>query len=167
MHGFYVNPRRCARGQFDWTSAVNFAATGLFNNDSTKLLRVLDFDLQSTNAFATYVTKTRLTSKAQGTVVPVVTDEPTPPGLIDTQDIAAVPTVDYFPGLLVSVGFQGSAWMGHNYPFAVIKPGWTFVAISENSSGTPNVSFFWDWVWPDELENPLIGDPTIDRAQRP
>jgi hypothetical protein len=163
----HVNPLRCARGTFDLISTVNFGAIGLFNNDTTKLIRVLDFVWFGTVIFGSFVSKTRLTSHAGGTIVPVVTDEPIPPGIIDSQDLAAFPTIDYSPAFVNVAAYENSLWHGHAYPFAVLKPGWTFALVDSTTGQAPEASFFWDWVWPDELLNGDIGDPYIDRRVRP
>lgn len=162
MRGFHVNPLRCSRGQFDVTAGTQ-GAVSLYNNDSTKSLRVLDWACLGAGTAAAYVTKTRLTTQNVGLVNPVVTDEPRHPGLLDTQDLGgSFTTFDFVAQNVNTVGTQGPAWAGHCYPFAVLRPGWSLVVAPEAPGGLPNVSFFWDWLWPDELLNFKIGDPEID-----
>lgn len=157
-----VNPLRCARGQFDVTAGTQ-GAVSLFNNDSTKYLRVLDFTCFVAAASGQYVTATRLTTKGVGIINPVVTGEGVPPGLLDTQDLGGTfASFDYIGQELTAAGVQQGIWFGHGYPFAVLRPGWSFVTTAVAPGGQPNVSFFWDWVWPDELTKNAIGDPEID-----
>src|SRR5580700_9035712 len=119
----HINPLRCARGLLPPQTPTNFGATGLFNNDGTRLLKVWQItgNPATANSALIAVTRTRLANQNVGVVNPVVTDEGTPPGQIDWDDLAAVPPSDYalqealnvFPSILASA------------PIAVLRPGWS------------------------------------------
>lgn len=159
---FRVNPLRCARGLSTSSNGTNFNSVALFNNDSTKILRVLDFLPTTVKIVSSSYTQTRLTNQNIGTISPVVTGEPTPPGQIDTGSLASLPAGDFnYAFGNVNLSLQ-PMWRGHVFPVAVIRPGWSFVLSDNTSADTLTCSFFWDWLWPDQLLNPHIGDPEID-----
>lgn len=155
---------RAAYGAAPPFTAVNFAAQSLFNNStSVHLLRVWLYGTQQTVGLFLYTVLGRLTTHNVGNIVTVVTGEAAPPGVIDQQDLAALPTANFFTGGATNLGFDS----GRPYPFAVLRPGWSFVGVLNVAGGANfGLSFWWDLVYPDELINPEIGDPSIDRRVR-
>lgn len=159
----YVNPLKSARGTATRTNPTNTALIGLYNDSNTWYLGVLHASATLLQPQGCFVTPTRLGTKAQGTITPVVTGDQQPPGKIDTDDVVSFQALDY---VLQDVGMQ-DWWVNARYPFAVLRPGWTFVLVCAASAQSMNMSFFWNWFLPDELLNNAIGDPQIDRRSRP
>jgi hypothetical protein len=148
-----INPLRCARGCVLLTP-THFGAAALFNNDATRLLRVFSIDASGIPTIVTFILQGRLTNAAAGTVVPVMTGEPMPPGVIDSDDMVALPT---------QVDWQGGAdfpplWQGQRYPFAVLRQGFSLVAVQATGGTNQGFSFFWEWCYPEDLYNLSAGD---------
>lgn len=152
-----VNPLRCARGAVPQFTSINFGAVGLFNNSTgAHLINVMMVanDPGANAAMQFYVTKNRLSTQNVGTIVPVVTDEAVPVGQLDTDDLAALPLADFFP----SSSFFMTVNQGNPYPIAVLRPGWSFVAVSEVKANTQANAFFWEWMYAEELFRLSAGD---------
>jgi hypothetical protein len=154
-----INPLRSARGMLADQVTVNFPATGLFNNDGTRLLKVWQITSTVDNAgrVGISVTKSRLTNQNAGIVMPVVTDEGFPPGQIDWDDLAVSPVFDYsllggqqdFPSILASA------------PIAVLRPGWSLVISAGIATALAGGGFFWEWCYPEDLYSKSAGDSAL------
>jgi hypothetical protein len=148
----HINPLRCARGLLPSQTPTNFGATGLFNNDNSRLLKVWQItgNPATANAGLIAVTLTRLANHNVGIISPVVTGEGSPPGQIDWDDLAAVPSSDYglqeaagvFPGIVASA------------PIAVLRPGWSLLIVRPTAATAFADGFFWEWCWPQDLYTP-------------
>lgn len=151
--------RRAAFGMGASTVFTNFGAFALYNNSpAPHLLRFWDFSSTAFIPFQFRVLQGRLTTHDVGTISPVVVSDQPPPGTIDKQDQAAAGTPMWpMNGATTSGGFPRSP-----YPFAVLTPGWSLVMECTTAAQTFGISFWWDWLYPDELINPNIGDPEID-----
>lgn len=158
----HFNPLRGARGSATITP-TNFAAGALFNNDTARLLRVWVSDVEPNSHPRYLYSGTRLTNQAQGSITSIVTGQGVPPGLIDTDDLAAVPTVYDF----VAFSNEPPFGQGNGFPFAVLRQGQSLRIVADGSATQTFFSFLWDWVYPAELIDPNIGDPAIDRRARP
>lgn len=163
---YYVNPRRCARGAVPTFTTVNTGEAALFNNGSgAQVIRVwmVIGSAKSSNDYGITYLQGRLTTQNVGTINPVVSGDPVPIGLLDRDDVATPLVPDFY----LAFPAQIPIGMGNQYPLAVLNPGWSLVAIQLSGPNPFDCSFFWDWCYPDELIQPFIGAPAIDKASRP
>lgn len=153
----HFNPLRAARGAAQTFSAPNHGAAALFNNSTgAHILRVWQAAGSGSVGvfFGTYYLRGRLTNHDQGTIAPLYTDQGVPPGTIDTDNLAVMPLVDFWPVIIV----EPAMGLGSPYPFALLRPGWSLVVVDSNSNQNYSLSFLWDYVYPEDLYSPSAGD---------
>ena len=138
---------------------------GLFNDSGlAQLLRIwLSFASLDSGAqlYWTGFFKGRLTSHDNGNTTQIIPDETRVPGRVDTQDITTPHTVDFS---IVNPAGQPAAF-GIEYPIAIVKPGWTWFMQSQPAPGsTVRGAMLWDWVFADELDEPLSDRDTFSNG---
>lgn len=148
----HFKPRRCARGFASIDKDSTLMQTVSLFNDSTGpyYLAVRDFFINIGTQSAVY---TDLVAGAHGTLfgrgAPIVPGEPTPPGALYTELVAAAPTPDYEVGTGVT---NLVPWV-HNFPYTILQPGWSlrFTANTANAQGL-ELSIFWQYCRAEEID---------------
>lgn len=143
-------PARMAYASNTSANVSNFNFVSLFNDSNGPyLLAVHDAFLVGSNAAAVQgfvVGSSKLgSSPVQG--ISLLTGEGAIPGQVLSGFVAALPTVGLFNWC------QGvSGWL-HEWPFAVLRPGWALTMYPQAVNTAINAGFIWEYLTPDELEN--------------
>ena len=145
--------RRAQRGQ-GFVTSVNHGTVSLFNDDTAKTVLVVR-DAQwgssvATSYRRTFYSKTRL-SGGSGVVQPLVPEQGGLFGQIDQSDQVSQNNPDYHVQSPTQTEWQ---WL-HDFPIAVVLPGWSFCVQDDASASTIVVSFLWECIGADELEPAL------------
>jgi hypothetical protein len=143
------NLRMCQyNGTTQTATAAVFSLIGLFNNSTGRDLIVvhhLDISAPTAQTYGWYTLNAQLATTVAGSVQ-VVTGEPLLAGQLQTGTIAALPTNRTH---LTIPGSNFYQWV-HDYPLAVLLPGWSLITYCGTVDITLNADFFWETV-PAEL----------------
>ena len=161
MHRWRANPRRCA---YAWNASVGggvtFPFASLFNDSSQYYLAVWDYgNRASANGTldAWVISKGALgSSPVQGTCI--ISDEPPMPGQVRVGTVSALPLTF---SLNASDESGTVAWK-HDFPWIILKPGWSLTGYAQAANTTLSEYFWWEVLLPDMVINPTIGDPALD-----
>lgn len=142
------HPRQAARGGVAGGSTTNFGTIALFHNGAANtiiVLRDFQFLVQGTTATGMGVAyqQKRLTG-TPGTVQSMSPDGGTPAGLVDFSDQANALTWDWQINQVGSFTFL-LQWF-HEYPFALLLPGWSVCFQNTVKAKTISGSFVWEIV---------------------
>lgn len=155
MHPHF-RARRCARGTIEVSSDSNtYPVAYLFNNSTgPELLVVRDMQPWSGTPTTTgtdigtyYLHGT--TGSQGGTITPLVPSQAILAGQLWGDKIADPFTpADYLFG-----GFEvtASGWI-HDFPFAVLEPGWSLALFVDNKNSDVQIAFYWQVCHPAELD---------------
>lgn len=144
--------RHCARGLIQAASPTNGTVFYLFNNSTGRdFIVVWDFEF-ATAAVVTWTLNGVFqghNGTASGTISTVVTGETALPGVMYFDDNATPPPQDFVNGLLTNFTLL---W-AHDYPFAVLQPGWSFFIGAPQAKATVVFgSFFWQRVGAEDID---------------
>ena len=153
-------PRHCMRGAGEGGGSAEQAIVALLNNSSgAYYLVVRDFQVSQTDgdSVSTYYTQTLpLTAHSYtnpNPAAPLVPGEAVWPGQVWIGSTSAFPAADYTP---LSTGQKFNFWV-HDWPFAVLLPGWYLVFQDEDNAGKfVTVSFIWQSFRAEELDHYLM-----------
>lgn len=142
-------PARMAYASNSSANVTNFNFVSLFNDSNGPyLLAVHDAFNIGDNASALQgfvVSNSKLgSSPVQG--ISLLTGEGAIPGQVLAGFVAALPTVGLFNW---TAGING--W-GHEWPFVVLRPGWSVTMYPQAVNTLTHTGFFWEYLTPDELE---------------
>lgn len=133
------------RGAVVITSPTHFATAALYNNSTGAYVLVVR-DLNAvTNGFPIVASLHGTIGTHTGTEAPLITGEAVGPGLVYSLDDASAITPDYA---------LGSFTQFHDFPYAVIYPGWSLVVQDTVAAVTVPApyAFIWEYIEPDELD---------------
>jgi hypothetical protein len=152
-----VDPLRLMRGAVLPSTPANIGVVGLYNNSAAAhFIAVYAATAQNTTVpiGGFYAFQGRLANQNTGTVVPVTTGEAPGPGQIDNDDLASTPPLDNL-GPSAGVTVLGN---DARFPIAVLRPGWSFVAVSPQPATNFFCSFIWEWLLAEDFyrRNPDI-----------
>ena len=148
----WFRPRQAARGGVPTTTAssAHFATIGLFNSSTgPTVLVVRDWSAwlpSSTIVVLTGYNQGRLS----GTNYPasrLFPGDPSPAGLLDYSNQAGKLAGDY----TLEASLNWIMWT-HDFPIAVVPPGWTLFFQHQSAANPLAVSLLWEEVSIDELE---------------
>lgn len=147
----WFRPRQAAQTGGGITP-TNFGAVGLFNDsigDRVLVVRSIRATSDGVNIEAqTYNLHGHL-STIQAGQIPVMSSTPQIPGTLYMQDLASLPSN---LGYQFSAVINGDSYWPHDFPFAVIEPGWSLVAVNEQQGKSTTVSFMWEAIYIEELD---------------
>lgn len=143
-------PRQGVRGRAITGTPVNLATVGLFNNNRGRsYLIVRDISISGTagDTIGTSFQPGQIGSTA-GLTAPMVCNEATEPGLVNSIDTATVYPGDYEFGL----NAQGVFWWQHDFPYAVIIPNYSLVFQDGTAAHAMTISLIWEVIEADQLD---------------
>lgn len=152
----WFRPRQAARGSITLGNVTNYSTVALFNSSSgAHYLVIRDYE-------TIFADPGGLTSigyvqgqlgTAGGVKTPLVPGEAVPPGILTSLDSATLLTLDWPLPWMGGAMNNSSAWWPHNFPFAVLPPGWSFV-LQDNAvgSGLAQLNVMWEAILADELD---------------
>ena len=146
----HFRPRQAARGMKAQAAPTNRATISLFNNSSGPyVLVVRDFSVNGTandNIVTSYQPGQIGTS--QGLVQPLVPGEAIINGLIASIDTATVYAGDY----TINLSSLGTYEWYHDWPYAVIQPGFSLVFQATVIAHAVTVSALWESIHIEQLD---------------
>ena len=148
----WFRPRQAARGGVPATTAGSgkFATISLYNSSTgPRVLVIRDWSISSTvgHVHGAGYNQGRLSGTA-GVVTPFFPGDRAPAGLVDYQAANAALTPDYYVENLSGSSMQ---WF-HDFPFAIVPPGWAFYIQCVTANTNIDGGFIWEEVSIDELE---------------
>lgn len=143
-------PRQGARGMKQTTVPVNLATVGIFNNTTgAQYLVVRDLTVNGTVSDLIAVSyANQAIGTSQGLVRQLVPSMATQVGLIASIDTATVYPGDY----LIALSTTGVWEWVHDFPLAVLEPGWSLVFQDQTAAHALEVSAVWETINSDELD---------------
>ena len=146
----HFRPRQASRGMKVQGVPTNRATISLFNNSTGRaVLVVRDFSVNGTandNIVTSYQAGQIGTS--QGLVTPIMPAEAVLPGLIASIDTATVYAGDY----TINLSSLGTFEWFHDWPYAVIQPGFSLVFQATVIAHAVTVSALWESIQIDQLD---------------
>lgn len=146
----WFRPRDAMRGEFNQGSPTNFATVYLYNNSSGQyylVVRAIEVAAGAGTVInIAYVQG--VVGTAGGTVQRVVPTDAPLAGTLARQDLTPVLTPDF----ILRCDQQGGAYWQHDFPIAIIPPGWNLGVCNTTSAQGNTVSFLWEAVFPDQLD---------------
>lgn len=142
------HPRQAARGTITPITPTNFGTMSLFHNGPANTVIMLrDYQLYFTgnlvSGFGVAYQQKRLTG-TPGTVAPIDPTAGTIAGLVDYSDQASKLTWDWELSQSATVNQLGQ-WF-HDYPFAMLLPGWSICFQNVVSAKSVSGAFIWEVV---------------------
>lgn len=143
-------PRQASRGSAHTGVPVNLATIGLFNNSTGRsVLVVRDISASGTAGDTIYASYARgQVGTNAGLSSSMVANEAVQPGSVNWIDTATVYPGDY----TLSLTAQGAFWWQHDYPFAVVEPGYTLVFQDSAAAHAIAVALIWEAIEIDQLD---------------
>jgi len=145
-----INLYHCMRGYAENFGGSGAHGVGLFNDSPQNHYLVLR-DVRSGSTSGTSMVVRSAQPQAPvtplGTVVTVVTGEALGPGVLYSVNDTAFPVPADYP-LGRGSGIQ-AGWV-HEFPFAVLQPGWSLEALMVAGVATW-IGFWWEYVTPAEM----------------
>jgi hypothetical protein len=157
---YSVDINRCA-----WAYAVSpavaaaFSWVSLFNNNAAAYeLNLLEVStLSGALAVNGFVVAQSNLGGSSGVITPAHTGEAPPPGAVTFGSVGALPTINFS-----SFGSNGvSAW-DRDFPFIVLRNGWSITAYGNVVNTALSFGFFYEAAFPAYLYSPNIGDQDLD-----
>jgi hypothetical protein len=147
--GFHA--RRMMRAAGVQGNATNRATFGLFHDGTgSRVIVVRDFNFSANTSVLWNLSVQQL--DLAGTALtknPLVVGDAPSIGKPTYLDTATVYAPDYVVALLANT--QG--YWNHDFPFAVLLPGWSLIIQSNtNATGAPRLGFIWEAVDAEELD---------------
>ena len=153
MHGV-INPRRCAVG-YGSPETTGTPTVSLYNNSTgAHLLLVRDFQCRYKATDPVEIDVAIVQGVYNGSTfamhgVPIFSGAPQPPGdiyvLDDPDSISLV--------FAFTTGSTPAPLWTHDFPLAVIGPGYSWVAQGGAAATGFNLQIFWEWMTPDDFEH--------------
>lgn len=147
--------RHCARGKIGLASPSSGAVAYLFNNSTGRdLLAVWHVSaLIELVPYATLVGAIQgHNGNAGGATGTLVTGETAMPGALYVDDTATPPASDFY----VPQNYSGADSWPHDYPLAILQPGWSlFLAIPGATGAQFNASFLWQRCGAEDIDGSL------------
>lgn len=143
-------PRQGNRGRIFTGVPVNLATAGLYNNSRGRsVLVVRDISANGTagDTINASYQALQITANA-GSQASIVANEALQPGLMAWVDTATVYPGDY----ALSLTAQGVFWWQHDFPFAVIEPGYSLVFQDSAATHAIGISLIWEAIEIDQLD---------------
>lgn len=143
-------PRQAVRGRSTTGTPVNLATVGLFNNStgrSVLVVRDITVSGPASDTVSASYQRGQIGSTA-GLQASIVANEAAQPGTINSVDTATVYPGDY----VLALTAQGAFWWQHDYPFAVIEPGYSLVFQDGTAAHAIAVSLIWEAIEIDQLD---------------
>lgn len=138
-------PRQAMLGSYLSTAPTHTATISLFNNSTgAQYLVVRDLFIPTVSAAPAFVSQQQgQIGTTAGLQQPVVSSNAALPGLVFFNDTTTV---------------YNSAWLwsngsfSHEFPLAVLLPGWSFVVQARTGAQALAVGFIWEAIFADELD---------------
>lgn len=143
-------PRQAMRGRSTTGTPTNRATVGLYNNStgrSTLAVRDITISGPASDTINIQYAQTQIATTA-GQQSALVANEAIVPGLLAWVDTATVYSGDYAAALTA----QGVFWWQHDYPFAVVQPGYSLVFQDSTAAHAIAVSLIWEAIEIDQLD---------------
>lgn len=143
-------PRQAMRGRSTTGTPVNHATVGLYNNStgrSTLVVRDVTISGPASDTIAIQYAQGQIATTV-GQQAMLVANEATEPGLMAWIDSATVYSGDYIAALTA----QGAFWWQHDYPFAVVQPGYSLVFQDATVAHALTVALIWEAIEIDQLD---------------
>lgn len=143
-------PRQAMRGRSTTGTPTNRATIGLYNNStgrSTLAVRDITISGPASDTINIQYAQGQIASTA-GQQSALVANEAIVPGLLAWVDSTTVYSGDYIAALTA----QGVFWWQHDYPFAVVQPGYSLVFQDSTAAHAIAVSLIWEAIEIDQLD---------------
>lgn len=143
-------PRQAMRGRSTTGTPTNRATVGLYNNStgrSTLCVRDVTISGPASDTINIQYAQGQIASTA-GQQSALVVNEAITPGLMAWVDSTTVFSGDYVAALTA----QGAFWWQHDYPFAVVQPGYSLVFQDGTAAHAITVSLIWEAIEIDQLD---------------
>lgn len=143
-------PRQAMRGRSTTGTPTNRATVALYNNStgrSTLAVRDITISGPASDTINIQFVQTQIAITA-GQQAALVANEAIVPGLLAWVDTATVYSGDYVAALTA----QGAFWWQHDYPFAVVQPGFSLVFQDTTAAHAIQVSLIWEAIEIDQLD---------------
>jgi len=146
----FFHPRQAMRGRATSGTPTNHATVSLYNNSTGQAtLAVRDVTISGTasDTVAIQYAQTQIGTTA-GQQAALVANEAVTPGLMAWIDTATVYSGDYVAALTA----QGAFWWQHDYPFALVQPGFSLIFQDITVAHALTVSLIWEAIEIDQLD---------------
>jgi hypothetical protein len=146
----FFHPRQAMRGRATTGTPTNRATVGLYNNStgrSTLAVRDVTISGTASDTVAIQYVQTQVATTA-GQQAALVANEAITPGLMAWIDTATAYSGDYIAALTA----QGAFWWQHDYPFAVVQPGYSLIFQDTTVAHALTVSLIWEAIEIDQLD---------------
>lgn len=146
----FFHPRQGMRGRATTTVPTNHATVSLYNNTtgrSTLVVRDVTISGTASDTVAIQYAQTQVGTTA-GQQAALVANEAIVPGLMAFIDTATIFSGDYIAALTA----QGAFWWQHDYPFAVVQPGYSLIFQDTAVAHALTVSLIWEAIEIDQLD---------------
>lgn len=146
----HFRPREAVRASKAVAAPTNHATISIFNNSTgPRILVVRDLFVQgSANDLVAMSYQTGQVGSSQGLVQPYLPSSQTLAGLIAGIDTLTVYAADY----TIALSSLGTYEWYHDFPWAVIEPGFSLVVQAVTVAHATTVSAVWEAVSIDELD---------------
>ena len=146
----HFRPRQAVRAMKTLATPTNHATFSIFNDSTAPYVIALrDFTVFGTagDLIASSFTAGQVGSSA-GLMAPLMSNEAQQNGRIASIDSATVYPGDY----AMALSAQGIWYWTHDFPFAVIGPGWSLILQNGTIAHTTTVSAVWESIQIDQLD---------------
>ena len=146
----WFHPRQSMRGRSTTGTPTNRATVSLYNNAvgrSTLVVRDVTISGTASDTVAIQYAQTQIGTTA-GQQAAMVANEAIYPGLMAWVDTATTFSGDYVAALTA----QGAFWWQHDFPFAVVQPGFSLVFQDTTAAHALTVSLIWEAIEIDQLD---------------
>ena len=146
----HFRPREAARAQKTLTP-TNKATFSLYNDTTGRsVLVVRDFTVQGTaNDLVGTSYQSGQIGTSQGLVQPLMPSGGKTAGLLASIDTVTTYASDY----ILALSSLGAFVWQHDFPFAVIEPGWSLVFQAATAAHATTVAVVWESIQIDELDS--------------
>ncbi len=138
-------PRQAAFGSFLSGTPTNKQSTSLFNNSTGEFyLAVRDLTIPLLNGSAAFISVQQGSiGSHSGVEQPIVASAAALPGQVFSSDTATS---------FNSAWLYGNGAWAHDYPIAILPPGWSLMVQCRIGAQAMAVGFIWEAIYPDELD---------------
>jgi hypothetical protein len=146
----WFRPRQAMRGQGN-ISPTNRATISLYNDTKGRnFLIVRDVRVQGLTTIRNQISylNAQIGSTTGCAQQPLLPSAPALGGTVYAIDTSTVYPPDF---LMTSLTGIDATWP-HDFPFAVLEPGWSLVVQSATTGGFMYVDFLWESIEPDQLD---------------
>ena len=146
----WFHPRQSMRGRSTTGTPTNRATVSLYNNTTgraTLVVRDVTISGTASDTVAIQYAQTQIGTTA-GQQAAMVANEAIYPGLMAWVDTTTTFSGDYVAALTA----QGAFWWQHDFPFAVVQPGFSLVFQDTTAAHALTVSLIWEAIEIDQLD---------------